>query len=98
MNIRFHDETLRVCFEQSSRATRRGGPVVGGSYLRAVQRILNVASFAELRTFLSLRIHPLTGDRRGQWAMSLHDRWRLVFVLVDAETIEIQEVSNHYDD
>jgi len=45
----------------------------------------------------ALRIHPLSGERANQYAMTLAGRWRLVFT-VDGDTVTVEEVSNHYDD
>ena len=58
--------------------------------------------FADLFEIQSLYLHPLTGDRRGQYAMTIKGRWRLIIALNDLDdqqqVITLEEVSNHYDD
>ena len=47
-----------------------------------------------------LHCHPLTGDRKGQYAIKLDSRVRLVFTVEGAavDIVNIQEVSKHYGD
>src|ERR1700682_1606016 len=41
---------------------------------------LNVAkSLSDLSPLKSVGLHKLKGDRRGQWAMTVNDRWRICF-------------------
>ncbi|MCE2484071.1 MAG: type II toxin-antitoxin system RelE/ParE family toxin [Desulfurellaceae bacterium] len=37
------------------------------------------SSLAPLRALRAVRLHALTGDRRGQWAMTVNRRWRVTF-------------------
>lgn len=48
----------------------------------------------------ALRCHPLTGDRKGQYAMNLNGFNRLIFTLEENSltVVRIEEVSKHYDD
>jgi hypothetical protein len=38
------------------------------------------ASIQDLRVPPSQRLHPLKGDRRGQWSISVNDQFRICFV------------------
>lgn len=58
--------------------------------------ILDADDFRDLFAFASLRLHPLTGERQGQYAMTLVGRWRLI-VSLEGSIVVIEEVSNHYD-
>jgi proteic killer suppression protein len=41
---------------------------------------LNVAkSLQDLSPLKSVRLHKLKGDRKGQWAMTVNERWRICF-------------------
>jgi hypothetical protein len=51
----------------------------------------------EIHALRSLRLHPLRGERAGDWSMVLHDRWRLL-VRFEESTVHVLEVSNHYGD
>lgn len=43
---------------------------------------LNAArSLADLSPLKSVGLHKLTGDRKGQWAMTINGPWRVVFTV-----------------
>ena len=47
----------------------------------------------------SMRLHPLKGSRKGELAIYLTGKWRLIVAKGDTEEhVIVQEVSNHYDD
>ena len=52
----------------------------------------------DLYKVAALRFHPLTGDRQGQHAITLVDRWRMVVTFQDdaLTVVRIEEVSAHY--
>lgn len=46
-----------------------------------------------------MRLHALTGRRQGQYAVDLTGRWRLIVEIHEASnSLEVLEVTNHYDD
>ena len=42
-----------------------------------------------------LRLHPLTGDRKGQWAMTVRANWRIVFRFANGEPADVDLVDYH---
>ena len=47
----------------------------------------------------ALRVHPLRSSQRGERSIYLAGRWRLIVMKGDNEqTVNIDEVSNHYGD
>ena len=42
-----------------------------------------------------LRLHPLTGNRRGQWSVRVSDNWRIVFRFEDGEAVDVDLVDYH---
>jgi len=67
--------------------------------LRAVRRRLfqiNAATRVEdLRSPPGNRLHPLTGDRSGQWSISVNDQFRICFVWTDRGPDEIEFLDYH---
>jgi proteic killer suppression protein len=54
---------------------------------------LNVAkSLADLSPLKSVGLHKLKGDRRGQWAMTVNDRWRICFEFRKGDAHEVEIV------
>jgi toxin HigB-1 len=55
-------------------------------------------SLAELRRPPSNRLHKLSGDREGQWAISINSQWRICFEFDDeAGDAHAVEISKHYE-
>ena len=42
-----------------------------------------------------LRLHPLKGDRAGQWSVSVTGNWRVVFRFADGEVVDVNLVDYH---
>jgi toxin HigB-1 len=54
---------------------------------------LNVArSLSDLGPLKSLGLHKLKGNRRGQWAMTVNDRWRICFEFRKGDAHEVEIV------
>ena len=43
----------------------------------------------------SIRLHPLTGNRRGQWSVRVSDNWRILFRFEDGEAVDVDLVDYH---
>ena len=41
------------------------------------------------------RIHPLKGNRIGQWSIRVSANWRIVFRFVDGEAVDVDLVDYH---
>ena len=41
------------------------------------------------------RLHPLRGDRKGEWAVSVSGNWRLVFEFESEDAIGVDLVDYH---
>lgn len=95
MQLHFKSRGLQRAFEQEREAIREWGPQVGPRYQERVKLIQAAASLNDLFAITYLHLHPLTGDRQGQYAITLSGRWRLILT-VEGATVTIEEVSAHY--
>lgn len=43
----------------------------------------------------SWRLHPLKGDRKGQWAVTVRANWRIVFGFDGGNAIDVDFVDYH---
>ncbi|MBI2172364.1 MAG: type II toxin-antitoxin system RelE/ParE family toxin [Chloroflexi bacterium] len=97
MKVRFADRQLERCFLDGGLANRTWGESVGQRFVQRVKVLQASSKFEDLFEARTLRLHPLTGNRSGQWALKLIGRWRLIFRLSeDRQTITLAEVSNYY--
>ncbi len=57
-----------------------------------------VESLEELKLPPSNRLHKLSGDREGQWSISINKQWRICFEFDDeAGDAHEVEISKHYE-
>ncbi len=57
---------------------------------------LNAATtLADLSPLKSVGLHKLSGDRRGQWAMTINGPWRLCFRFHDGDAWDVEIADYH---
>ena len=99
MIVKFRNQTLRKNYEDANTASRAWGTQVARRYIQRIEQIEAMPNFHRLFSIQSLRLHPLKGNRQGQYALTLIGRYRLIIEQDDAtDTVLVSEVSNHYDD
>jgi proteic killer suppression protein len=84
-------------------ATRRfaeeGKSKFSGMDERKARRRLNlldsISDLKEIAPLNSIHIHPLKGSRKGQWAMTINDQWRLVFTFKGGDAYDVEIVDYH---
>jgi len=59
-------------------------------------QVLNAAnSLEDIPPLKSVDLHALSGDRQGQWAMTINGPWRLVFRFRDGNAQDVEIVDYH---
>jgi proteic killer suppression protein len=53
------------------------------------------ASLDDIPPLKSVGLHALSGDRQGQWAMTINGPWRLVFRFHDGNAEDVEIVDYH---
>jgi len=43
----------------------------------------------------SMGLHPLKGDRKGQWAITVNGPWRICFKFADGDATDVEIVDYH---
>jgi proteic killer suppression protein len=65
---------------------------------RAIRRLeyVHLASdLDDLQVPPSNRLHALTGDRAGQYAISINDQWRICFRVIDGDAYAVEITEYH---
>lgn len=58
--------------------------------------VLNAArSLDDISPLRSIGLHKLTGDRKGQWAMTINGPWRLCFRFEHGDAYDVEIVDYH---
>ena len=94
MIVSFRDkETERIW---AGEVSRRFPPDI----LRTARRrllILHAAiSLEDLRVPPGNRLHALSGDRKGQWSISINDQWRICFEWRSGNAANV-EITDYHD-
>ncbi|MCH8154608.1 MAG: type II toxin-antitoxin system RelE/ParE family toxin [Proteobacteria bacterium] len=55
----------------------------------------SATSLRDLSPLKSVGLHKLRGDRAGQWAMTVNDRWRVCFRFEDGDAYDVEIVDYH---
>jgi proteic killer suppression protein len=63
--------------------------------LRQILLALNNAANPAAMNLPGLRLHPLRGDRRGQWAVSVSGNWRVIFEFDGQHVTNVDLVDYH---
>jgi proteic killer suppression protein len=85
-------ETQRLFMGRKSRAV--SGEAVRRAQLKLAQ-LDQVESVEELRTPPGNRLHKLSGDREGQWAISVSDQYRICFRFEDGHAHDVEAADHH---
>jgi len=67
-------------------------------HVRKIRQILGVMHAAEKITemdVVTFRLHPLTGDLKGYWSVTVRANWRIVFRFEDGKAIDVDLVDYH---
>ena len=94
IDISYSSNALRKVCEDAEVATKKYGAEMARKIHQRIDEIRAATSVEMLVQFRIGRCHPLTGDRKGQYAMDLTHPYRLVFEkrngkLVAVEILEI---------
>jgi proteic killer suppression protein len=67
-------------------------------HVRKIRQILGVMHAAQKIAEMDVatfRLHPLTGDLKGYWSVTVRANWRIVFRFEDGKAIDVDLVDYH---
>lgn len=77
---------------------RKSKAVAGDAVRRArlkLEQLDAVESIEEMGMPPGNRLHKLGGDREGQWAVSVNDRYRICFRFGDGDAYDVEATDYH---
>jgi proteic killer suppression protein len=81
-----------------SEATRLFGVAIGRKYIQRLAVLRATDKFSQLYGLKALRLHPLKGNRAGQYAITLTGNYRLIIEKVDEDRVTIIDVEDYHSD
>jgi proteic killer suppression protein len=74
---------------------RRGLNPQHAGKIALVLGVLDVASTIDEINIPSFRLHPLTGDLKGFWSVTIRADWRIIFRFEDGNVFDLDLVDYH---
>ena len=62
---------------------------------RRLDQLDAALSLHSLSPLKSVGLHSLKGDRKGQWSMTVNDRWRICFQFKDGDALDVEITDYH---
>ena len=87
---RFKHKGLARYFEKGD---RRGIDAAHTPKIRRILDALDQATSPEQMNIPGWRLHPLSGDRKGTWSVSVSGNWRITFEFsgTDAVNVDLED-------
>jgi proteic killer suppression protein len=90
--LRFRHKGLERLF---IRGTTAGIQAMHARRLRVILGRLNVAQEPRDMGLPGLYLHPLKGERRGTWAVSVSGNWRITFAFAGPDVVDVDYEDYH---
>jgi proteic killer suppression protein len=90
--MKLQHKGLKLLFE------RDDARLVPASLAPRLRRILSDLHYAQQPRDVdipSYRLHPLKGDRKGQWSVRVSGNWRITFRFVNGEATDVDLIDYH---
>lgn len=96
MEIEFSSNSLAKASVSLSEASRLFGVPIGRKYIQRLAVLRATEKFTELYGHRALRMHPLKGNRAGQYSITLTGNYRLIIDKVQEDKVRIMDVEDYY--
>ncbi len=98
MNIEFSTNHLAEASINLSKAYRLFGIPIGRKYIQRIAILSATEKFSHLFGLQSLKLHPLKGNREGQYAITLTGNYRLILEKIEEDRVHIVDVEDYHGD
>ena len=88
----FRHKGLKRLFENDD---RRGVNAQHAERIENILGLLDAAARIEDMNIPTFRLHPLTGDLKGFWAVTVRANWRIVFRFEDGNAFDVDLIDYH---
>ncbi len=88
----FRHKGLRLLFEDDDGRKLNAAQL---DRLRLILSALNAAETVEDMNQPTFRLHPLKGDRKGKWAVTVRANWRVTFRFSGGHAVDVDLEDYH---
>jgi toxin HigB-1 len=98
VKLAFSSNRLYDAGSSLSEAGRLFGIPVGRKYMQRLMILRAIDKFTELYGHRALRLHPLKGNRSGQYALTLTGNFRFIIEKIQEDEVRIVDVEDYHGD
>jgi plasmid maintenance system killer protein len=98
VKLEFSTKRMAEASISLSKASRQLGVPVGRKYIHRLVVLRAVDKFTQLFGMQALRLHPLKGNRAGQYSITLTGNYRLIIEKVAEDIVFIVNVEDYHGD
>lgn len=95
MDIVFANQELEDALKDLCVLQKKYGTIQAKLLVRRIQTIRFAGTFDQLKSFPG-HFHELKGDRKGQWACSLDQPYRLIFTKLEEGIVSVEEIVDYH--
>jgi proteic killer suppression protein len=92
MIVSFRHKVLQALFEEDK---SRGLNAEHTRKLKQILALLNVAETISDMDYHTFRLHPLKGNLKNWWAVTVRANWRVIFRFEDGKAFDLDLVDYH---
>lgn len=92
MIVNFRHRGLKRLFEKGDRSKL---PPEQVERIQTILARLNIAEVIEEMNIFSFRLHPLTGNFKGFWSVTVRANWRIIFRFENGSAFDVDYVDYH---
>jgi toxin HigB-1 len=96
LKIEFSSHRLANASESIYEAGRLFGIPIGRKYIQRLAVFRAIDKFSQIFGHRALKLHPLKGNRSGQYAITLTGNYRLILERVEEDTVRIVDVEDYH--
>jgi len=96
VDIEFSHSRLAAAGYSYQEAVKLFGVSTGRKYIQRLSVLRATDKFSQLFGHQALRLHPLKGDRAGQYSITLNGNYRLIIEKVEEDRVRIIEVEDYH--
>lgn len=98
MELEFSSRRLAEASVSLLEASRLFGVPIGRKYIQRLAVLRATDKFGQLYGHRALRLHPLKGNRAGQYAITLTGNYRLIMERIEEDKVRIMAVEDYHGD
>jgi proteic killer suppression protein len=94
--IEFSENRLADTSISLAEANRLFGVPVGRKYIQRLAVLRAADKFSQLYGLQALKLHPLKGNRTGQYSITLTGNYRLIIEKIEEDKVRIIDVEDYH--